>query len=183
MMTDSSSKSKDTRPVWNPLDVEPVMTRFYDFVDGIAPEKRKLYLFGWLGIAVALIVAASIPLGQSLRWVSATVGFPAGVILFMAALALIHTTRLKNASIFRLKEFVPPSRRVVLVIIGGVILIALLFMSSTWMPFGVGGALVIVGALTAFNTIRRSPTELELARQGIPDPRELDFDDDDEDER
>lgn len=179
-MTDSKPREKDTRPVWNPLDVDPLMTRFYNFVDGVAPSKRRAYLLGWVALAVVLCVAASIPLDSSLRWVSATIGFPAGIILFAAALAVIHTTRVGDASVFRLKETVPPSRRVVYVIIGAVILAALLFMASPWMPFGVGGAIVIIAALTAFNTLRRSPEELELARQGIPDPRELELDDDED---
>lgn len=180
-MTDQTGRGRDSRPVWNPLDVDPILDRFYGFVDSLDSKKRKLYLFGWLGIAVALCVAASIPLPQGFRWVSATIGFPAGVILFLAGLALVYTTRLGDSPVFRLKESFPPTQRVVMVVIGTIVFAALLFMANPWMPFGVGGALVVAAVLAAFMTLRRSPEELELARQGIPDPREVKITDEEED--
>lgn len=164
----------------NSFGFEALLNRLYTFVDNLEPSKRKSYGIGWLVIAILLAGVASVPLGDNLRWVAAVVGWPAGVILFALALSLVRTTSIKNWGIFSYKERVPPKKRVSAVIIGLVIVAILLISVSRYAPLGVGGTVMIFAALLAYQIIRRTPEELALAAQGIPDPREFDEEEEEE---
>jgi len=157
----------------NPWGFESLLTRFYDFIDSMTPSKRKVYGFGWLAIAAVLMAIASLPLGDGLRWVSAIVGSPSGVILFLLAVAVIHSTSLNEMSLFKIKQNIPPRKRVPLVAVGLIVVAATLIASSSVIPIGVGGSIVVAIALGSYNIIRRSPEELRWAAQGLPDPREI----------
>jgi cobalamin synthase len=160
-------------PQPNPWGYDMLIHRLYAFVDSLNTSRRKTYGISWLVIAVLLATAASLPLPDGLRWVSVLVGWPAGVIAFALALALVHGTDLKNNSIFEYKERVPPKKRVSAVIIGLVVVAAILISTSSFLPSGVGGVIIIFSALLAYNVIRRTPEEMALAAQGLPDPREI----------
>jgi hypothetical protein len=160
---------------------ESMINRFYSFVDELDQKKRVTYGISWCLVAVVLIVAASIPLPEGLKWVAGVAGAPAGVIIFLLILAFIRTTGLRNLPAAKIREEKTPRRRltVALSIVGVVAL--LLILTSAYIPFGVGGVAIVVAALSAFNIARRTPQEIAWARQGIPDPRELgDFDNDDD---
>lgn len=164
----------------NPWGFQALTDRLYAFVDSLNSSKRKTYGFTWLAIAIVLAVVASLPLPGSLRWVSAIVGWPSGVILFALTLAVIHGTSLKDTSLFHYKDRVPPRRRVPVVIIGLILVAVLLIATSSFIPTGVGGTIIIYAALSAYNIIRRTREELALAAQGLPDPREIPEDDEEE---
>lgn len=164
----------------NVFGFEALVNRLYAFVDALAPSKRKTYGLGWLGIAVLFAVAASVPLGDNLRWVSASVGWPAGIIVFALVLSVFRVTRLKDLSILNYKTTTPPRKRVPVVMIGLVLIAIVLISTSSFLPLGVGGTIIIFSALLAYQVIRRTPEELALAAQGLPDPRELPEDEDEE---
>jgi uncharacterized membrane protein len=132
-----------------------------------------MYGIGWFAIAAVLITVASLPLGDGLRWVSAIVGSPAGVIIFLLFIGIIHSTRLNDMMFFRIKETTPPRKRVPLVVVGLIIIAGTLIAGGGAVPIGVGGSIVVAISLGAYNIIRRSPEELAWAARGLPDPREI----------
>lgn len=169
--------AKPVKPVQNEQPnswgFETLVTRLYHFVETLESNKRVIYGIIWLAIAIILTVAASLPLAPSLHIVSVIVGFPSGVILFALILSVIHTTQLKDMTLFQYKEYTLPKNRIAAVIIGFLIVIVLLIISTPFIPTGVGGMVIILAALSAYNIIRRTKTEISYANQGLPDPREL----------
>lgn len=151
---------------------EALTTRLHNFVDSLDSSKRTLYWFIWLFIAAVLIVAASLPLPDALGWIRPIVGTPAGIIVFALGLSLIYGTTLGELNIFSYKDNVIPRRRVTPVLIGLTIVAAILIAVGSWLPPGIGGSIMVASALAAYNIIRRTPYEIELATKGIPDPRE-----------
>lgn len=158
----------------NQWGFESLIDRFYAFIEGLTDGQRRNYLIGWSFVSVALIVGASLPLGADLRWVSALVGSPAGVIVFLILAAIVNSTNLRNFKLFSFRQDNPPKRRVSIVAFVLVIVAVTLIASSSFLPVGIGGTLVIVAALTSYNVIRRTQEEILLAQQGLPDPREMD---------
>lgn len=152
---------------------DALMERFYLFVNELSSTQKKTYLIGWSLVSIVLIVGASLPLGADLRWVSAIVGSPAGVIVFLILAGVVETTNLKDSNIFKFKQNNPPKRRVSIVAFCLAVLGVGLIAVSSFLPLGVGGTIVVVAALTSYNIIRRTPEEIALAQQGIPDPREI----------
>lgn len=153
---------------------EDITTRFYSFVDNMGTRK-VVYGIIWFVIAAALMVAASLPLPAELRWVTPIVGIPAGIILFALGLGIVHSTKLRYWPLFNVKEKYTQRRRVVPTLFGVGAVVAVLITSGSFIPTGVGGAIMVATALTAYNVIRRTPYEVELAKKGIPDPREQQY--------
>lgn len=164
----------------NPWGFEALTNKLYEFADSLEGKRKTSYGIAWLIIAIILIVVASLPLGEGLRIVSVIVGWPAGVILFALILSTIHSTKLHDLEIFRYKEVAPPKKRVSAVVIGLVFVAALLIATAAYVPVGLGGTIMILSALAAYNIIRRTKEELALAAAGLPDPRELPDDEDEE---
>lgn len=164
----------------NPWGFEALTNKIYDFTDSLEEKKQISYGAAWLAIAIILMVIASIPIGENLRIVSVIVGWPAGVILFALSLAIVHATKLRDLPIFDYKITTPPKKRATTVTIGLIIVAALLIATSAYVPVGVGGTVMIFSALTAYNIIRRTKEELALAAAGLPDPRELSDEDEEE---
>jgi hypothetical protein len=159
----------------NTWGFEALTVRLRNFVESLDSGKRKVYWFVWLGIAAVLIVASSLPLPDQLSLIRPIVGTPAGVIVFALGLSLVYGTSLGEWNIFNYKDNVIPKRRVTPVLVGLTLVAALLIVSASWMPIGVGGSIMVAAALTAYNVIRRTPYEIELAMKGIPDPREYEI--------
>lgn len=166
-----------------PAGIESMLQNYYNFLQ--TNEKSKLIKYGiaWGLVAVVLIVVASIPLPDAFTWVSGIAGAPAGAILFLGILALIQLTNLKDLPLAKIREEKSPRQRMPIAL--GIIFAAfvLLLLIAPYIPFGVGGVTIVVAALSAFNIARRTPQELDWARQGIPDPREFIIEDDNTDEQ
>lgn len=180
-MTNNSSETPNTLTP-NPWGFEVLINRLYDFVDGLEGRKRVITTITWVVIAAVLITAASFPLPEYLSFISPIVGFPAGIILFALILSAIHTTRLKEWKIFQLRETTPQKRRLPVAILLGVSMFVIIIFAGNQipggLPTGVGGAIMIATVLSIYNTIRRTPYEMELSLKGEPDPRE--YSDDEE---
>jgi hypothetical protein len=166
----------------NSWGFEALTVRLRNFVDSLEPSKRKTYWFIWLAIAAVLIVASSLPLPDNLNFIRPVVGTPAGLIVFALGLSIVYGTKIGEWNLFNYKEEVIPKKRVTPVLIGLTIVAALLIVAGSWMPVGVGGSIMVAAALTAYNIIRRTPYEIELAMKGIPDPREYELEEEEEQE-
>lgn len=160
-------------PVSNPLGFEALTNRLYLYVEGLTSSQRNVQGGIWLLIAAFFMVAASLPLPGFLSWLVPIIGVPGGLILYALAVSFVRVTNLKTWRVFNVKDWAVPRQRVTYVAIGGIIALAILIVIGRWLPTGIGGSLIVLLALTGFNTIRRTPYELELAAKGIPDPREL----------
>lgn len=163
-----------------PVGIESMLQSYYAFLQNTEKPKLIKYGIAWGAIALVLIVVASIPLPEGLTWISGVAGAPAGVILFLGVLALIQLTSLKDTSMAQIRTEKSPRQRmpVALGIVFAAVVLLLLIAAS--IPFGVGGVTIVIAALSAFNIARRTPQELEWAKQGIPDPREFIIDEDDQ---
>lgn len=166
----SDNQTNNTEPeVWG---FELLVNKVKNFVQTSESGTLKTYLIVGLIISAVLMVAASLPYGEGFTWVSPLTGVPAGIILFALILGLIYGTPLGETRMFLWKENTPPKKRIAPVGVGIAIVFALLIAANSWLPLGVGGAIMVVTALTAYNLIRRTPYEIKLSLQGIPDPRE-----------
>lgn len=166
----ADNQNNNTEPeVWG---FEALVNRIKNFVQTSEAGTLRTYFIVGLIISVVLMVAASLPYGEGFTWVSPLTGVPAGIILFALTLGLIYGTSLGDSRIFQWKENTPPKKRVAPVIVGIAIVFAILIAANSWLPLGVGGAVMVVTALSAYNLIRRTPYEIKLALQGLPDPRE-----------
>lgn len=130
-------------------------------------------------------MVASLPYPPALSWVTAIAGAPAGVIVFLLGLSVIYYGDNDQNKIFQYKNKVPQQKRLLPAFVGSIIAVTILITSSTWLPKGVGGVMMIVIVLSAANFIRRTPYEIELTMKGLPDMRGVTEDEDleyDEDE-
>lgn len=164
----------------NPAGFDALYQAFLRFVEDMPSAKRKTWSVVSLIIATLLTVAASLPFPAIPSWVFVLIGFPAGLIVFANCVAFGHFTKIRDSRLFAYKENNPPSRRLKTTGIVAVVIITILIVIGGSLPYGLGGVVVITLALFGYNTIRRTPEEIELAKQGIPDPREYNEDDPEE---
>lgn len=163
-----------------PTGVEALSVRFYRFIDELEPGKRVGYALAWGFITVLLIVAASWPLPEGYRFVSAIAGAPAGIITFLLILGFIRSTKLRDTQLVNIRSLQTPKQRIPLAL--GILLTTVigLILVANYIPLGLGGVIIIVAVLSTFNILRRTPQELYWSGKGFPDPRELGLIDEDE---
>lgn len=171
-MSDNSGEENPQVYVPAKYGMEDLVSRLYTMVDAWDGRKRVVQGIVWFLIACVLMVAATLPLPDFLNFVRPIVGIPAGVILFSLIISIIHVTSLRDKKLFLLRENYPQSRRVPVALVGLAILVFLTVASSSWLPSGCAGAILIAGVLGVVNIIRRTPYESQLALQGLIDPRE-----------
>lgn len=149
--------------------------RFVSWVEDLSPAKRKSNLI--LGIILTAILASisSISLVKAdwYQWVQALVGLPAGFILFGILVGIMKTTKVGNWEVFGFKARNSAAQRVKKLIVAIVILIIFFMLVGAYIPYGVGGTLMVAIALTIYNLLRRTPEEIMLAKQGVVDPRDV----------
>lgn len=154
--------------------------RYLLWLDELGSGKRLRWALGSLALAAVLIALASLSFLNLWEWIYVVIGAPAGLILFLNLVGLAYFTRLSETGLVAYKETYPPARRVRDTAIGVIAFLVLLLVAGTYIivPKGVGGALIILVALTAFNIVRRTPDEIRYSVAGLPDPREIREDDD-----
>lgn len=170
MAKNNQKKKKQPQPE---VDYYGIMiSRFHKYLDANTPQKNRNLAIFWGILTVVLMVASSFPLPESLRWASAVVGTPAGIILFFLLAGIIRETSLSDLPAFTLREKLSHKRRMNLMfaIAGGFLILMLFFV--VYVPYGVGGAIVIVGVLFAYYFLRKTDDEKELDRLGLLDPRD-----------
>lgn len=158
---------------FNPLD--ELFSALSRRLDKVPVGKGKQTAIVWGVVAVLLIAASSVMFHFNWlgTWVPALIGAPAGLILYLIGSGLIRRTKIGEWEIFHMRKnysFRQRMRRIV----GWFVVYALVFIPlGRFIPYGVGGAILIVLFMSALETGRRTPQELAWAKEGIPDPRDL----------
>lgn len=172
--------AKKTRPV-KPKEEEEFIALDELFialskqVNKVPVGKGKAAIIQWGIIAFILIAASSVLFYLKVvgTWVPALIGAPAGVILFLIGLGVVKRTTVGEWSIFQMREnysFKQRLRRIAF----WFATYALVFIPfGTYIPYGLGGSILILLVMSALTTARRTPEEILMAKQGIPDPRDL----------
>ena len=165
----------DPSPSQRVAGFDGLYNRFLDHYDEASPSTRRRDLILAILGAVILATLASLPLPDMAGWrevLQVVVGFPAGILTFGVIIAIGQYTRFSDLSVMGWKENHSFRSRVRTISIFGVIFAAALIVAQGTIPFGLGGTIVIALALLGYNLARRTPEEIELAKQGIPDPRD-----------
>lgn len=167
---------RDKTPV---TPFEDVFTNFYAKVESYSESQWRTRLIGGSVISVILIVLASLPF-QLNDWIYATIGTPAGIILFLLGLASIHRYGWADSGAFNIRQEKSFLQRLKIIGVVGALTLVVLLSVGKYIPYGVGGVLIVIGALTAVTVARKTEYENELTRKGLPDPRDLDVEEDEE---
>lgn len=137
--------------------------------------KAKSYVVGGSILSGVLIVASSLLYYFDLlgSWIPALIGSPAGVILFLLGLGVIYRTKVGTWGVWELRQNLSFKQRVrrILLVFGLYLLVFIPF--GNFVPYGLGGAILITLCLSSLAFGRRTPEEMLLAQQGIPDPRDI----------
>jgi hypothetical protein len=154
---------------------------FLNYLQGKTEGERQRYAIASLVLAAVLMTLSSLTVLVNLNdllmtIITVLIGFPAGVILFLNAVGFVHFSAIGNWRIFGWKDRTTPPRRIRAVSITVIIIIIVLIIINSRIPEGIGGAIVVLTALSGFNIVRRTPEELRLARLGLPDPRDIEDD-------
>lgn len=149
--------------------------RYVRWVTTITSGKRRsLFIVGLLIIAV-LTTLGSLKLVDAdwWVWVQTIVAFPAGIILFAILVGFEKTTTVGDWEISKFKEKYSHIQRIRNLAITFAIVAAALIIFGHYLPYGLGGAIMVAALLIGYNALRRTPNEVALATKGIIDPRDI----------
>lgn len=152
-------------------------------IDKVPVGKGKSTAITWAIIAVVLITLASVLFHFKWvgTWLPALIGTPAGVILYMIGWGVVRRTSVGEWEVFQMRENYSFKNRLKKVAFWFA-LYALIFVPlGQYVPYGLGGALLIILVLSAVAVARRTPQEMLWAKQGVPDPRDLEDAEDNDD--
>jgi hypothetical protein len=157
------------------VPLNDVIEPFRQRVIGMSSQKVKTYTIIGLIVSAVLITGASLLYTMNIlgSWVPATIGSPAGVILFLLALGFVYRNEEKEWSLFQMRERLSFRQRIRRVFIWLAIYAVIFIPFGRYIPYGLGGAILISLVMTCIVFCRRTPTELVLAQQGLPDPRDI----------
>lgn len=169
---DMAKKQKEPE---QPILLDELVVSYRERVLQMESGKAKTFAYGGIALSVVLISISSALyyfhiLGS---WVPALIGSPAGILLFLIGLGSLYRTKIGSWGIWRFREKYSYSQRVRRILIWFAIYALIFIPFGPFIPYGVGGAVLICLTLTAVVTARRSPEEYQLAVQGLPDPRDV----------
>lgn len=155
-------------------------------LDKIPVGKGKATAIRWAIIALLLIAASSVLflLGSNGTlpwvgsWIPALVGSPAGIILYVIGLGIVKRTDIGQWDMFQMREDYSFKQRLKRITVWFAVYALVFIPFGKYIPYGLGGAILITLVMTALTAGRRTPEELLLAKQGLPDPRDLEDIDD-----
>lgn len=156
-----------------PYNPNELFERYEDYVTQLTSAQWKRNVIVGLIVSAVLITAASLPFTFISTWVYAIVGSPAGIILFLLGLGAVYRTSMKDWGLFQLRETRSFRNRVRIFSILGVLFLAIFIPTGHYVPYGVGGSILIILVLSAITSLRRTDIEREYVKQGIPDPRDI----------
>lgn len=158
-----------------PILLDELVVSYRERVLKMDSGKVKTFAIGGIALSVVLIVLSSVLYYMNFlgSWVPALVGSPAGVILFLIGLGSVYRTRIGEWGIWNFRTKFSYAQRVRRVLIWFVVYAVVFIPFGSFIPYGLGGAILICLALTAVVAARRSPEEYNLAVQGLPDPRDV----------
>lgn len=158
-------------------------------LDKIPVGQGKSAAIKW-GIIAGLLVAASSVLfyldsAQVLPWIGtwipALIGAPAGVILYLIGLGLVTRTNIGKWGVFQMREDYSFKQRLKRIAVWFALYALIFIPLGRFIPYGLGGVILITLVMIALTAVRRTPQEMLWAKQGVPDPRDL-ADDDEKDD-
>jgi hypothetical protein len=157
------------------VPLNDVIEPFRQRVIGMSSQKVKTYTIIGLVVSAVLITGASLLYAMNIlgSWVPATIGSPAGVILFLLALGFVYRNEEKEWSLFQMRERLSFRQRIRRIFIWLAIYAVIFIPFGRYIPYGLGGAILISLVMACIVFCRRTPTELALAQQGLPDPRDI----------
>jgi hypothetical protein len=158
------------------LPLEELYVSFKNRVTNMDHGKATTLAVVGLVLSGLLITASSVLYHYGIlgSWLPALIGTPAGIILFLLGLGLVYrNSNINNWPVFQMRENLSFRQRTKGVIIWVVVYLVLFIPLGSYVPYGLGGSLIICLALTAVTTMRRTEEEFNLAQQGIPDPRDI----------
>jgi hypothetical protein len=158
------------------LPLEELYVSFRNRVTNMDHGKATTLAVVGLVLSGLLITASSVLYHYGIlgSWLPALIGTPAGIILFLLGLGLVYRNpNISNWPVFQMRENLSFRQRTKRVIIWVVVYLVLFIPLGSFVPYGLGGSLIICLALTAVTTMRRTEEEFNLAQQGIPDPRDI----------
>lgn len=169
---DMARKQKEPE---QPILLDELVVSYRERVLKMDSGKVKTFAIGGIALSVVLIVLSSVLYYMNFlgSWVPALVGSPAGVILFLIGLGSVYRTRIGEWGIWDFRTKFSYTQRVRRVLIWFVVYAVVFIPFGSFIPYGLGGAILICLALTAVVAARRSPEEYNLAVQGLPDPRDV----------
>lgn len=105
-------------------------------------------------------------------FVNALIAFPASIVLLAIIFSASHL-RHKSKGTLRVKEkYSYNSRRRMTLAFSALFMVTVLA-AGVYVPFTVGGTLLITGGFLLYDFFRRTPIEIEYHQAGIPDPRDV----------
>jgi hypothetical protein len=158
------------------LPLEELYVSFKNRVTNMDHGKATTLAVVGLVLSGLLITASSVLYHYGIlgSWLPALIGTPAGIILFLLGLGLVYrNSNINNWPVFQMRENLSFRQRTKRVIIWVIVYLVLFIPLGSYVPYGLGGSLIICLALTAVTTMRRTEEEFNLAQQGIPDPRDI----------
>lgn len=131
---------------------------------------NKYFGIMMLSAIVLLTIATLIPFGG--QWVQTIVAFPASLLFFVIALGLAHKQHLKTGALTVRERYSPSKRRKLGAILAVIALSASMFIAQ-YLPYAVGGMLLLLALAGIVNFIRTTPEEEKMEEAGAIDPRDL----------
>ncbi|MBC9705829.1 MAG: hypothetical protein H9W81_12830 [Enterococcus sp.] len=171
-------KDKNKQPTaedYAPLNaVDGMFEKYYQKIDSWSSGNRKTMSF----ILFALIIAGTTlaAMFDLERWIQVAVGVPLGIGLFGFALGWNYfRTEIKkgeDSSYLSLREKNSPRQRVRLALIATGVFIVISIAVQAFIPYLLGGVLALCYMLSAISFLRKTPEEIDMEVNGIPDPRD-----------
>lgn len=150
-------------------------SRMYDnYFAWTREADRPTVIKRWLLIAAlsaaAITVATFIPFGGN--WLKAIIAFPAAVGVYAIAYGILERRAALGTNPHPKDAYSPRKRRTIGLVALAVILVSA-FVMSNYLPYALGGSLIVGACLFFYDFIRLTPGEVEVQKAGLVDVREL----------
>lgn len=155
-------------------------------LDKVPVGRGKSSAIRWGSVAVLLIAVSSVlfylgangTLPWVGSWIPAIIGSPAGLILYVIGLGVVKRTDAGQWDVFQMREDYSFKQRLKRITLWFAIYAIIFIPFGKYIPYGLGGAMLITLVMIALTAGRRTAEEMLLAKQGLPDPRDLEDIDD-----
>lgn len=144
-------------------------------IDAIPVGKGKNAAITWGVISLLLIAVSSVLFHFNWvgTWVPALIGAPAGVLLYMIGLGVVKRTQLGEMDMFQMRDAHSFKQRLRRIALWFAIYAITFIPLGRYIPYGLGGAILVLLVMVSLTVGRRTQEELVWAKKGTPDPRDL----------
>lgn len=158
-------------PVSKDWGFEYLFNNYLKVVGSWDSSKRKTTAIIALAVSALLLVVSTFLENILPNIVQALIAFPAAVSVFLVISAFVHFRRDEGEPSAKDKKSSAQRFRTGMFI--GAVVLVLVFLVGRFIPYSVGGALLVTAVLFLYNYMRRTPEEIALAQAGLIDPRDL----------